>query len=101
MSTHPTHMDANTLHLGSLGWKAHLWKVRTLALGMAQLRSKSTVEVGSPSFSQSKATPKGKMSTTSKSRTLQNNRTHTSAQADVQYLDLLGHCRTATYQELF
>ena len=49
----------------------HLWKVSILALGMAQLRSKRTVEVGSPSFSQSKATPKGKMSTTSKSLTLQ------------------------------
>ena len=48
----------------------HRWKVSTLALGMGQLRSKSTVEVCSPSLSQSKAMPKGKMSTTSKSRTL-------------------------------
>ena len=50
---------------------AYLKKVRDLRLGRGPLRGNTTELTFSPSFSQDTSTPYGKMSMTSKSRTLQ------------------------------
>lgn len=48
----------------------HLKKVRSLTLGTGLLRSKTTLLVGWPSFSQLNSTPSATLSITSKSLTL-------------------------------